>query len=363
MHTPRSAIAGILSLLAVASASGQQFPSVPDKSVIGRVGTGGSSGPSQAIPFSILNQSILNSLCQTNNAFPVYSSSAATWVCSTAPSANTVFAGPSTGSAAQPTFRALVGADLPLPGASSLGGVKSLAAVSHNFLTSIGTDGGPTQAQPAFTDISGSVAATQLPNPSATTLGGVQSKTVVTHQFLNTISTSGVPGSAQPACADISDAGVGCNAARGQLPGETATGSATAGNVGEYIESVVAVGSAVSLSTGVAKDFTTLTLSAGDWDVTQTTSFTGGSTTTVNNLIGSISASANTLDQTIGRYTAQAYNAFTVFNNMPNSVASVGSVTVRFSLSGSTTLHAIGQCSFGVSTCSAFGIIRARRVR
>jgi hypothetical protein len=38
-----------------------------------------------------------------------------------------------------------------------LGGVKSLAAVSHQFLTSIGTNGTPTQAQPAFSDISGSL--------------------------------------------------------------------------------------------------------------------------------------------------------------------------------------------------------------
>src|SRR6202795_727376 len=41
-------------------------------------------------------------------------------------SANTVYAGPTSGAAASPTFRSLVGADLPLPTASTLGGVKSL---------------------------------------------------------------------------------------------------------------------------------------------------------------------------------------------------------------------------------------------
>jgi hypothetical protein len=54
---------------------------------------------------------------------------------------------------------------------------------------------------------SGTLPAGRLPNPSATTLGGVQSKAAVSHQFLNTISTAGVPGSAQPAIADLSDAG------------------------------------------------------------------------------------------------------------------------------------------------------------
>lgn len=54
MYLIRSAIAGILALLAVASASAQQFPTVPDRSVIGRIGVGGQSGPSQAIPFATL---------------------------------------------------------------------------------------------------------------------------------------------------------------------------------------------------------------------------------------------------------------------------------------------------------------------
>ncbi len=61
----------------------------------------------------------------------------------------------------QPSFSDLQGtlnsAQLPTPGAGSLGGVKSLALVSHQFLTSIGTDGGPTQAQPSFSDISGTL--------------------------------------------------------------------------------------------------------------------------------------------------------------------------------------------------------------
>lgn len=50
---------------------------------------------------------------------------------------------------------------LPTPTVSTLGGVKSLAAVSHQFLTQIGTDGSVLQAQPAFTDVSGTAAATQ----------------------------------------------------------------------------------------------------------------------------------------------------------------------------------------------------------
>lgn len=67
---------------------------------------------------------------------------------------NKVFIGPSSGSDANPTFRLLVGADLPNPSASTLGGIESIAAVTHNFLTSISTSGVPSQAQPAAADLS-----------------------------------------------------------------------------------------------------------------------------------------------------------------------------------------------------------------
>ena len=46
-------------LLPIASASAQQFPVVPDHTVIGRVGTGTGSGPAQAIPFPVLGSDIL----------------------------------------------------------------------------------------------------------------------------------------------------------------------------------------------------------------------------------------------------------------------------------------------------------------
>lgn len=64
-----------------------------------------------------------------------------------------VFASPP-GSSGAPGFRALAGTDMPLPGASSRGGVDSLAAVAHQFVTGLGTDGILTTAQPAASDLS-----------------------------------------------------------------------------------------------------------------------------------------------------------------------------------------------------------------
>jgi len=352
---------GFLALLAVVPAAAQQFPTVPDHTVVGRIGTGSSSGPSQAIPFSLLAQNNLNGICQTDRAFIVYSLSSAAWVCSTAPSANTVYAGPTTGAAAQPTFRALVNADVPAPTLSALGGIQAINAVASNWIRSISTSGVPALSQPAFSDISGVATGAQLPNPSASTLGGVQSKTVVSHQFLNTISTSGVPGSAQPACADVSDATVYCNAARGQLPGETSTGAATAGNVGEYIESVIASGSATSLTTGTPKTITSISLTAGDWDVSGNISFITAASTSVTGTIASISGTTNVLDSTAGKQAGGFWGAIVPGASTPAFNQIVG--PYRLSLSGTTTVFLVGEGFFTVSTLTGYGIIRARRAR
>lgn len=87
--------------------------------------------------------------------------------------ANTVLAGPTTGAAAQPGFRSLVGADLPNPGASSLGGVESLSCSSSNWLNQINTSGVPACSQPAFSDISSTLnLSSQVTNTLAATHGG-----------------------------------------------------------------------------------------------------------------------------------------------------------------------------------------------
>lgn len=78
--------------------------------------------------------------------------------------ANLVFAGPSSGSAATPTFRSLVGADLPNPSSSTLGGVQSKASVSNQFLTQISTSGVVSSAQPSHANLSDYVEGTWTPS-------------------------------------------------------------------------------------------------------------------------------------------------------------------------------------------------------
>lgn len=87
--------------------------------------------------------------------------------------ANAIFSGPASGSPAAPTFRSLVGADLPAPGPTALGGVKSFSAVTHQWVKSLSTAGALTSTQPACSDLSGVAAScgTDATNASNITSG------------------------------------------------------------------------------------------------------------------------------------------------------------------------------------------------
>ena len=123
----------------------------------------GSSDITTALGYTPINSSQMPANCSSNQTL-TFSSPTGTWACSSisisgsafgTQSANVVFAGPSSGGAVNPTFRSLVGTDLPNPSSSTLGGVQSAAAVSHQWINSISTSGVPALSQPGFADISG----------------------------------------------------------------------------------------------------------------------------------------------------------------------------------------------------------------
>jgi hypothetical protein len=93
------------------------------------------------------------------------------------------------------TSGTLPAARLPAPTATTLGGVESLSVVSHNFLTGISTAGAPTQAQPAFGDISGNISVSQMNSgtgaSSSTFWRGDGTWQTVTNGFSNPMTTLG----------------------------------------------------------------------------------------------------------------------------------------------------------------------------
>lgn len=136
----------------------------------------------------------------------------------------------------RPAFADLSGtldpSQIPLPTSMALGGILSGDCASHQFMNGVSSvDGSIKCAQPAFTDVSGSVAASQLPNPGASTLGGVKSLALVSHKWINSISTAGLPVASQPDFSDISG-----SVAASQLPNP-----GTAGALGGVTQSLCTV--------------------------------------------------------------------------------------------------------------------------
>jgi hypothetical protein len=148
--------------------------------------------------------------------------------------------------------------------------------------------------------------------------------------------------------------------AAGQLPGTATNDSAAAGNVGEYVSSSVASGAAVALTTAVAANMTSISLTAGDWDVWADFAFTGSATAS-NYFAGSISTTSATFDSTQGNfYFVSGYGA-AAFTQAFNPTVTAG--PRRLSLATTTTVYAVAQSGFSGGTTSAYGQLRARRVR
>ena len=143
--------------------------------------------------------------------------------------ANYVWAGPTSGSASAPTFRALVGADLPVPSSSTLGGVESLAAVSHKWIKTISTAGVPAATQPAFSDVSGSATCGQLPALTGDTTTSAGSCATTTAKINGTsvpasAAVLGTNSSSQPVAANQSAvSSVGYAAGGGTANAQTVT--------------------------------------------------------------------------------------------------------------------------------------------
>ncbi len=143
------------------------------------------------------------------------------------------------------------------------------------------------------------------------------------------------------------------------IVGTTTNNNVNAGGVGEYVQSVLATGSSVTLATGVTSNVTSISLTAGDWDVTGAVDFTFGATTSYTNLIGSVSSTSATIGAQDSKFDFET----------PAAVPTAGAdatfpvPVVRFSLSGTTTVFLVAQGTFTVSTLKAYGTIRARRVR
>jgi hypothetical protein len=141
----------------------------------------------------------------------------------------------------------------------------------------------------------------------------------------------------------------------GQLPATVTNDDAAAGKVGEVIASVIPTASAVSLSSGVAKDITSVSLTAGDWDCHGDMQTKPAGTTTTSTFYGGISQATNTLPTN---------HVFTMGSAVPAGNAEAAAVPyTRISQAGTASVFLVTDTIFAVSTMSAFGSISCRRAR
>lgn len=137
------------------------------------------------------------------------------------------------------------------------------------------------------------------------------------------------------------------------IRGTAGNDNAQSGSIGEYASNTT---TATPMTTAVVANAASVTLTAGDWDVTGTVTYTPAASTTISNLLNGISTTSGTLGP-----------AGTTVSMSPSwttgTVETIAAPTVRVSLSATTTVYLVARASFGVSTMTCDGFIRARRVR
>jgi len=141
--------------------------------------------------------------------------------------------------------------------------------------------------------------------------------------------------------------------------------SAAAGEIGELITATVAVGSPVSETTATPVNVTSISLTAGDWDVsavvdrvlTGTTAsiYGAGLGTTTNTVLGQAGGGGVGTDS----YVTQSVT----FGTTITGTYCTSIPPVRVSLASTTTIYLVAADTFSAGTVGLYGTLRARRVR
>jgi len=141
--------------------------------------------------------------------------------------------------------------------------------------------------------------------------------------------------------------------------GTTTNNDAAAGSVGEFVSSVIAAASAVSVTSTTIKDITSISLTAGDWNVWGNVVFLFATATNYTALISWVSSTSVTQPD------ASLITDFSNSGNAPGNGSAISCNTLmrRFSLSGTTTIYVSSQQVFTGGTMTACGGIYARRIR
>jgi hypothetical protein len=141
-----------------------------------------------------------------------------------------------------------------------------------------------------------------------------------------------------------------------QYQGTSTNDNAASGGIGQYITSGQISG--VSLTSASVQNITSISLTAGDWEVSGVLSIVPAGTTVMELIIGVISlTSASTTPVESGN---------DIVLTPPSSAGSDQALAMphtRVSVASTTTVYLNTETVFTTSTCTGGGILRARRVR
>ena len=143
-----------------------------------------------------------------------------------------------------------------------------------------------------------------------------------------------------------------------RLIGTNTNSNAGPGEIGEFASSIVLAGAAVSLTTGTAANVTSLSLTAGDWEVWGTVGINLNAATAMTIASAWVSSTSATLP------TAPAggieYHELAYPVGRPQLMQTG---RVRFSLAATTTVYLGVYAAFTINTATGYGALYARRAR
>lgn len=150
---------------------------------------------------------------------------------------------------------------------------------------------------------------------------------------------------------------------QGALLGTSGGAAANAGSVGEIIRSTVPVGSAVALTTATSANVTSVSLTAGDWDIWGVIDYALSAASSSIQQAGLSLVSATLAGQAGGSGLGPDPNDISPFSTTTvTGTLSLAPLTTLL-ISATTTLFLVANATFSAGTISAYGTLTARRRR
>jgi hypothetical protein len=137
------------------------------------------------------------------------------------------------------------------------------------------------------------------------------------------------------------------------IKGTTAGDNANAGSIGEI---VIGTSGSIGMTASVPANITSITLTAGDWEIWGNVEFDPAASTTASTSVVGVNSVSATLPASPSKSITN-YNVLTgqIFTNAPP--------VSRYNITSTTTFYLVADVQFSVSTMAAQGFIAARRRR